>query len=92
MAILAYEVAIADAVPKAADPSAERATRASVEEAYATMQRVLLAAGYLNPQNPEDIFDELRLLIDRAQPTERESKLLLTAFRKLARGFPDDPL
>jgi len=81
-AILAYEIgrrAVSSPTP-APEPGA---ARGAMERLYAQMQASLLTAGFLNPQNPDDILDELRRLIDRAAPTEREAKLLLSLFRKL---------
>jgi tRNA/rRNA methyltransferase len=48
--------------------------------------RTLLGrAGYLNPQNPEYILAELRLLLARAEPTQREAELCVAAVRALER-------
>jgi tRNA/rRNA methyltransferase len=93
-AILAYEIAHSEpaaALEPATAPAQAPATRARMEALFALMQQVLLRAGFLNSQNPEDILDELRLLLDRARPSEREAQLLLTAFRKLERLNPESP-
>lgn len=82
-AILAYEIGKAAAPPPPAQPLPEAANRELLERLYARMQEVLLQAGFLNPQAPDDILDELRLLLDRAQPSAREAQLLLAMFRKL---------
>ena len=51
-----------------------------------TGSRALLdAAGYLNPQNPEHILADLRRLLARAEPTQREVELVLAAVRALER-------
>lgn len=79
--VLAYELSRSVAAPVPAP--APGARRELMERLYAQMKQALLRADYLNPQNPSDILDELRRLIDRTEPTEREAKLLLTLFRKL---------
>jgi tRNA/rRNA methyltransferase len=82
-AILAYEIGRLTAPPRPKTPPPPAADRAVLERVYGLMQQVLLTADFLNPQNPVDILDELRGLIDRAAPSDREAKLLLSAFRKL---------
>ena len=86
-AIIAYELGKLVA-PTPATPSVPTAaTRERMEALFSSMQAVLLQAGFLNPQNPEDILDELRRLLDRAHTSEREAQLLLTAFTKLERAL-----
>jgi tRNA/rRNA methyltransferase len=88
VAVVAYEVAMAaraaaGEAPKA--PSAEPARHATVEALWALSQEVLARAGYLNPQNPEHILSELRHLLARASPTQREVELIAGALRALER-------
>jgi TrmH family RNA methyltransferase len=47
-------------------------------------QRLLLDAGFLNPQQPDAILDELLRLLRRASPTRREVELLLAACDRLS--------
>jgi tRNA/rRNA methyltransferase len=47
---------------------------------------LLLEAGFLNPQQPDLVLDELLALVRRAQPTRRETELLLAALAHLARA------
>lgn len=47
---------------------------------------LLLAAGFLNPQQPELVLDELLALLRRAHPTRREVELLLAAAAQLDRN------
>jgi tRNA/rRNA methyltransferase len=56
-----------------------------VEALWALSQEVLARAGYLNPQNPEHILSELRHLLARASPTQREVELIAGALRALER-------
>lgn len=51
-------------------------------------QALLLEAGFLNPQQPETVLEELILLLRRAQPSRREVELLLAACDQLARLRP----
>ena len=48
-------------------------------------QALLLSAGFLNPQQPDMVLDELVRLLRRAQPSKREVELLLAAVNQLAR-------
>jgi len=82
-AILAYELGHTPPVERAGPPGAPRE---QMERLYALMQAVLLDADFLNPQNPDDILDELRLWLDRAGPSAREAQLMRDAFRKLQRA------
>ena len=50
------------------------------------MEEVLLASGFLNPQAPEHILQELMLTVSRMQLSQREAELWLTAFKQLGRG------
>ncbi|MBS2030755.1 MAG: RNA methyltransferase [Deltaproteobacteria bacterium] len=86
-AIIAYEIGKLAAPELAPAAATTLATRERMEALFGSMQKALLQAGFLNPQNPEDILDELRRLLDRAQPSEREAQLLLTAFAKLDRAL-----
>ncbi len=47
------------------------------------MKGVLLEIGYLNRQNPDAVFDEVRLLFGRAELTRREVSLLLGLVRRI---------
>jgi len=85
VAVVAYELALAAG---AGLPPAERAPparRATVEALWARLAGLLGAAGYLNPQNPEQIMAEWRRLLDRAEPTQREVELLLAGAKALER-------
>ncbi|MFN2546930.1 MAG: RNA methyltransferase [Myxococcales bacterium] len=46
---------------------------------------LLLAAGFLNPQQPDVILDELVSLLRRARPSRREAELVLAALAQLER-------
>jgi len=45
----------------------------------------LLASGFLNPQQPDLVLDELVSLLRRARPARREVELLLAAIAQLER-------
>ena len=47
-------------------------------------QALLLGAGFLNPQQPDVILDELLRLLRRANPSRREVQLLLAACDRLS--------
>lgn len=48
-------------------------------------RRLLLGAGFLNPQQPDQALDELMRLLQRAQPSRRELSMLLAALAQLER-------
>jgi len=89
-AVICYEIGVpagAPAVVREAAP-AEPARHATVEALWDLAGGVLGRAGYLNPQNPDRILAELRVLFSRANPTQREVELLTAALRAVERHFP----
>jgi tRNA C32,U32 (ribose-2'-O)-methylase TrmJ len=46
---------------------------------------LLLAAGFLNPQQPDTVLDELLQLLRRARPTKREAEMLLAVAAQMER-------
>ncbi len=87
-AVIAWEVASAAGsdAPPAALP-AQPARHETLEALWDTARALLGAAGYLNPQNPEHILAELRRLLARAEPTQREAELCVAAVRALERAL-----
>ncbi len=51
------------------------------------IRQVLLEVDFLNTQNPDTVLSEIKRLIERARPTQREAELLLTAFRHISRAI-----
>jgi tRNA/rRNA methyltransferase len=51
----------------------------------ARARELLLSAGFLNPQQPDLVLDELLALLRRAAPTRREVELVLAALQQLQR-------
>ena len=85
-AVISWEVARAAGAALEAPPAPEAPARHETVEALWDRARALLgAAGYLNPQNPEHILAELRRLLARAEPTQREAELCVAALRALER-------
>jgi len=66
-------------------PAAEAARHATVEALWDRARAVLSRTGFLNPQNPDHILADLRRLLSRAEPTQREVELLLAALRTVER-------
>jgi len=66
-------------------PGREPARHETVEALWSRLRKLLTAAGYLNPQNPEDILAEWRRTLSRADPTQREVELLVAGARALER-------
>ena len=86
-AVVCYEIALAAraGAPPAAEPGGEPARHATVEALWDLARAVLGRAGYLNPQNPEHILADLRQVLARADPTQREVELLAAALRAVDR-------
>jgi tRNA/rRNA methyltransferase len=82
--VVAWELAGAPAA-LAGEPAAEPARHATVEALWERLRALLGAAGFTNPQNPEHILADLRRLLSRAEPSQREVELLLAAARALER-------
>jgi tRNA/rRNA methyltransferase len=85
VAVLAYEIGRPRGVPAPQGAPAEPARHATLEALWDRLRTLLGAAGYLNPQNPEHILADLRRLVARAEPTQREVELVLAAVRALER-------
>jgi tRNA/rRNA methyltransferase len=88
VAVIAYEIAMARAGPSFTPPGGgpgDRPRHATVEALWDRARVVLARAGYLNPQNPEQVLAELRRLLVRADPSQREVELLVAALRAVER-------
>jgi tRNA/rRNA methyltransferase len=88
VAVLAYEVAAAPPAPPASrgpDGGDGPARHATLEALWQRTEALLLGAGFLNPQAPGHILAELRQVLARAEPTQREAELLAAAVRALDR-------
>ncbi|BDG08309.1 RNA methyltransferase [Anaeromyxobacter paludicola] len=85
VAVLSYELSQAASAPLAAPPPAEPARHATVEALFGRLEALLSATGYLNPQNPTQILADLRRLLARAEPTQREVELLAAAVKSVER-------
>lgn len=84
-AVVAWEIASAAGAAPTAAPAEPAARHETLEAFWERARGVLAAAGYLNPQNPDAILAELRRLLSRAEPTQREAELCVAAVRALER-------
>lgn len=84
-AVLAYEISLASSAELPDVPRAPPARRETVEALWDLIRELLARANYLNPQNPGHILAEWRRLLDRAEPTQRETELLAAAARSVLR-------
>jgi tRNA/rRNA methyltransferase len=94
--VVAYEVglALAEVAPTCEPSGDELPAREGDVQRLADAFRVLaLEAGYLNAQAPEHVLGELRRLLSRARPTQREVSLLLGLVAQLqwAQRAPHSP-
>jgi tRNA/rRNA methyltransferase len=90
-AVLAYEIALGRGAGLGSLPATEPARHETVEAFWSRTKALLAVAGYLNPQNPDAILAEWRLLLARAEPTQREVELLAAAVRTLERTLAIGP-
>ena len=74
-------------VPPGPEPAedAQLADDALLQLLRTRSRALLLAAGFLNPQQPDLVLDELLGLLRRGRPTRREVELLLAALAQLDR-------
>jgi tRNA/rRNA methyltransferase len=84
-AVLAYEVSLASAVTLPGGPADPPARQETVEALWDRVRELLARSSYLNPQNPEHILADWRRLLARAEPTQRETELLIAAARSVLR-------
>src|SRR5205085_8260998 len=84
--IFAYEILVAGGTtapsPAPAEPLADERLISLLRE---RARALLLAAGFLNPQQPDLVLEELVSPLRRAHPTRREAELLLAAIAQLER-------
>jgi len=69
--------------PPPSEPPADERTLTLLRD---RARSLLLAAGFLNPQQPDLVLDELLSLLRRVQPTKRDAELLLAALAQLQRN------
>ncbi|HEX8536956.1 MAG TPA: hypothetical protein VF664_05790, partial [Cystobacter sp.] len=66
-------------------PELQGARMGTVSALGERMREVLLRAQFLNPQAPEHVLRELERSLLRAELTQREAELWLTAFKHVGR-------
>ncbi len=80
--LMAYEIRLSATGPDG-EGGAARASAGEQERALDELRDALLGIGYLNPDNPEGILAEIRVLLARAGPTPREVSLLRGLARQI---------
>jgi len=84
--VFGYEVLKArGAAPAPQAPAEPLADERLLSLARERARSLLLGAGFLNPQQPDIVLDELVSLVRRARPTRREVELVLAALAQLER-------
>ncbi|RME19912.1 MAG: RNA methyltransferase [Deltaproteobacteria bacterium] len=73
-----------------------RVSAGEIEGLIGHMRRTLSVIGYLNPQNPDIVLDDLRKVLMRAEPDGRELAMLRGIFHKMdvwidMHGGPENP-
>ena len=77
-----------DSVAKGTLARDARADETLLNHLRGRAQTLLLASGFLNPQQPDRVLDELVRMLRRAEPSRREVELLLSAVDQLSRAAP----
>ncbi len=85
VSLFCYEVSVAGGghVNAAEEKESSRATHDQLERVHRSTQEILLQIGFLNPQNPDVTYRELRALLGRSEPSERDVTILLGIIRQL---------
>lgn len=81
--LAAWEIRKADLQPQVSAYRKQAVTAGEVNELLNHMQRTLEIIGYLNPQNPDLILDDLRKVLSRAVLDQRELSMLRGIFHKM---------
>jgi tRNA/rRNA methyltransferase len=94
--IVAWEIRKADLQPLVSASRNQIVNAGEIEELLAHMRRTLDVIGYLNPQNPDLILDDLRKVLSRAALDQRELAMLRGIFHKMdlwigSHGGPPNP-
>jgi tRNA/rRNA methyltransferase len=84
--LFAYELYLASLEPRPPRQLARAATREEIERLEVFARDALLDVGFLNPQQPDKVLAELRRLLVRAEPTQREVELLTAAVKQIQRA------
>ncbi|KEZ75837.1 RNA methyltransferase [Salinisphaera hydrothermalis] len=88
--VVAYELRVASGHGIAASPAHEPVPAADMEGLFQHWHDVLVAAGFLDPDEPRILMRRLRRLFNRAAPDRIETNILRGALRALdPRGLPN---
>lgn len=85
VSLFCYELSMIDgrATEIPGEDSVPKATHEQLERVHQSAQQILLEIGFLNPQNPDVTYRELRSLLNRSEPSERDVIILLGVVRQL---------
>lgn len=85
VSLFCYELStVVESAPNMADtPIVPKAPHDQLERVHESAQQILLEIGFLNPQNPDVTYRELRSLLNRSEPSERDVTILLGIVRQL---------
>lgn len=85
--VCVYELAVAAGARDAGEPVPETTeampTAASLERMFHQLERALLAAGFLNPQNPDPVMNVFRRILARADLREHDVRVLMGLARQV---------
>jgi tRNA/rRNA methyltransferase len=79
VAIFSYALSVAKPSPAGGD----LADAALIERLHRNAQALLLEVGFLNPDNPDRVYEEVRARIGRMALSEREATLLMGMIRQI---------
>lgn len=83
--VFGYEILKARGVPRPEPAAPALADEQLLSRLRESSRALLLRAGFLNPQQPDKVLDELFSVLRRARLERREAELLLAAVAQLAR-------
>jgi len=85
--LLAYEMRMAEDIKEDLPEHDHRpATSVEMEMLYEHLERVIIASGFLNPDNPRNLMRRLRRLFNRAHLDENELNIMRGILTSLAPG------
>ncbi len=83
VAVMSYEITrMAELRPQA--PSRSLASGDAIHRLHTLGQRLLLDVGFLHPENPDHIYDDIRALTARAMLDDREATFLMGIMRQIS--------
>jgi tRNA/rRNA methyltransferase len=81
--VFCFALRPAKAGPHTAGPHTDRPDAGAIERLHERAESLLLEVGFLHPNNPDRIYDDLRAIAGRADLDAREATILLGIIRQI---------